>query len=833
MTTTDQFQLSSLQEYSGSFLDSVYYGNVLSNNSELYIIDLSSSVVTESIDPFQRSRIWSKADESITTGFRKRNILYSDRVKYQENITFGGSRTSNGFMSIGTQGEHYFDSFVPSPLNIGKANGIKYALLPGSSGTLEGSSNYNLPACAPADIPILFGNSVPSGLEEVSGAIDTSWLQSPYPFQAKYKNITRTFNDSFSLSEKLNAEVDLSTGAIISPVSQSDTVGTVYYISDQTTSGFSNAIYEGEFIDRLTVSPFTQMTFPIDLLPFTTVFNGSHTTDFRSAGAPSGGQQILVGDDGVVIRRQEGIEGWFLVQDGQAFNYYDASSSRGLNSFFQYRFGAWVIVGEGGRIHIGDTSNFYSGIDTVAATAGSSYSGTFYGVAHDMTFIAPNNGSSRFVAVGESGEIQYSADYTGTGTWTRPSGAPYGSATFRAIDYHPGFDQFIAVGDNGIIYYSAVGDPTAAWTAVTKIGNLSEFTGSLHTVRCAYGAQTPSSGYIVVAGANGAIATCEGVAITEGGWTVRTAADGYTGTFRGSARPTTDVTGGSEYTFYLVGDGGMIQTCQGNGSTWEVVSESPDDSNLQYNTITSAGIWESPDRNWSTTGDYIVAGSPYFLTKNLIGRVVDIESTGYTWLSGSDFTGFVNTGTTIDKGGSGTAPSSKYVRSTSADSLKTFFGFGKGASINIPGDFTPSQLTFLPNVSVSFADTKYIVDDNQFEFARFIGPRPNGFRYGIENVVPTQTKCVFRRNKFGQPRDMLEQRPSGKFYLTDGETGAHTTTQAAVLVTFISGSTSYERAKTYLTASSEVSFNKKDSGIYDFEYKSGQPFFDDQIGLVE
>jgi len=825
MAILDQFQISGLQEYTGSFLDSVYYGNTLTNNPEAYIIDLSSSVVTESIDQFQRTRIWSKADESTTETFRKRNILYSERAKYQEDIAYGGSRTSNGFMSIGTQGEHFFDSFLPSPLNIGKANGIKYTILPGISGTLESSTNYNLPAASPTDIPILFGNSVPAGLGAVADAIDTSWLANPFPFQAKYKNIPRTFNNGFSLSEKLNAEVDLSTGATISPVSQSDTVGTVYYVSDQTTTGITNAIYEGEYIDGFTVAPFTEMTYPISTVSLTASFNGSHATDFRSAGSAYAAQQILVGDDGIVIRREEGTDGWFVVQEAQTFNYYDAASSRGLNSLFQTRFGAWVIVGEGGRIHIGDTSDFTNGINDGVAAAGSSYAGTFYGVAHDMTFIAPNNGSSRFVAVGSGGEVQYSADYTGTGTWTRAASSPYGAETFRAVDYSPKYDWFVAVGDNGTIYHSATSNPTIAWNDRSQPGG---FVDNLYTVCCHYSTVT-LYGLIVAAGENGKI-----LISSDGGvnWTPSTAAGGYTGTFRGSARSTTSETGGYEYIFYLVGDGGMIQAYAPSVG-WEIVTESPNNSSLQYNTITSAAVWEDPDKNWPTTGDYIVAGAPYELTKNIIGRVVDIESTGYTWLSGSDFNGFVNTGDTISKGGSGTAPSSKYVRSTNADSLKTFFGFGTGAPVTIPGDFIPNELTFLPNISVRFADTKFIVDDNQFEFARFIGPRPNGFRYGIENVVPTQTKCVFRRDKFGQPRDMLEQRPSGKFYLTDGETGAHTTTQAAVLVTFVSGTTTYDRAKTYLTASAEVSFNKKDSGIYDFEYKSGQPFFDDQIGLTE
>jgi hypothetical protein len=97
----------------------------------------------------------------------------------------------------------------------------------------------------------------------------------------------------------------------------------------------------------------------------------------------------------------------------------------------------------------------------------------------------------------------------------------------------------------------------------------------------------------------------------------------------------------------------------------------------------------------------------------------------------------------------------------------------------------------------------------------------------------SETKCVFRRNKFGQPRDMLEQRQLSKFFVADPTTGKTAVTSGPVVIQFVSGTTSWQRARTYATASLETSFNKKDSGIYDYEYRSGQPFFDDQIGLVD
>lgn len=43
-----------------------------------------------------------------------------------------------------------------------------------------------------------------------------------------------------------------------------------------------------------------------------------------------------------------------------------------------------------------------------------------------------------------------------------------------------------------------------------------------------------------------------------------------------------------------------------------------------------------------------------------------------------------------------------------------------------------------------------------------------GFRYGLSNVVPVKSSAVFRRDRYGHFRDMLEQRPLTIFYVNDG-----------------------------------------------------------------
>jgi hypothetical protein len=45
-----------------------------------------------------------------------------------------------------------------------------------------------------------------------------------------------------------------------------------------------------------------------------------------------------------------------------------------------------------------------------------------------------------------------------------------------------------------------------------------------------------------------------------------------------------------------------------------------------------------------------------------------------------------------------------------------------------------------------------------------VGAKAYGFAYGILNVRPQQSKAVFRSDRWGQFRDMLEQRRYGKFF---------------------------------------------------------------------
>lgn len=99
--------------------------------------------------------------------------------------------------------------------------------------------------------------------------------------------------------------------------------------------------------------------------------------------------------------------------------------------------------------------------------------------------------------------------------------------------------------------------------------------------------------------------------------------------------------------------------------------------------------------------------------------------------------------------------------------------------------------------------------------AYYSGAEIRGWRHGVLSGFPLRTTAVFRRDRFGQFRDMLEQRLDTKFF-TSGSTGINTTT-SPVNVRFVD-SDDRITAPEY-TLSSNLSF----------ECTSSLPFFDGEV----
>lgn len=142
------------------------------------------------------------------------------------------------------------------------------------------------------------------------------------------------------------------------------------------------------------------------------------------------------------------------------------------------------------------------------------------------------------------------------------------------------------------------------------------------------------------------------------------------------------------------------------------------------------------------------------------------------------------------------------------DLAKTFFGTGDSQRI------TPNYRN-LP--SFHFVET--ITD--AFEITFLTAPIIRGYRYGIKNVFPEQLGARWRTNRYGQFRDMLEQRPG--YTTIDRATGKRINTPVEVRPVSDDLKSKFQ---TYLETDEPVSFNPHDSGIFDKFCRSGQPFPD-------
>ena len=98
---------------------------------------------------------------------------------------------------------------------------------------------------------------------------------------------------------------------------------------------------------------------------------------------------------------------------------------------------------------------------------------------------------------------------------------------------------------------------------------------------------------------------------------------------------------------------------------------------------------------------------------------------------------------------------------------------------------------------------------------RYFGNKIQGWKYGVWSGLPTNPKIIFRTGKYGQFRDMLEQRPFTKIF--DPTTK---TFDGPIQISFVVGSNAW------VTASNPDVLNPMDSGIYDYEYKCGKPFIE-------
>lgn len=106
-----------------------------------------------------------------------------------------------------------------------------------------------------------------------------------------------------------------------------------------------------------------------------------------------------------------------------------------------------------------------------------------------------------------------------------------------------------------------------------------------------------------------------------------------------------------------------------------------------------------------------------------------------------------------------------------------------------------------------------------------------GWKYGMVNGFPQKSTCVFRRDHFGQMRDMLEQRLDTKFYEKFNATNANATLKtSAVEVRFYdSGGRTTDPLK---TLSSNVSTEATSSFPYSDGQARNRPAYGDDLNIL-
>lgn len=189
--------------------------------------------------------------------------------------------------------------------------------------------------------------------------------------------------------------------------------------------------------------------------------------------------------------------------------------------------------------------------------------------------------------------------------------------------------------------------------------------------------------------------------------------------------------------------------------------------------------------------------------------------------------------------GNPTSSFASFIKPTDYDYHKAFFGYGDGFSL----DLTEYQYGGVLNVGRKGKTPNFLdwspydiyghVDVGQFNL---YNPQLRGWKYGLYSGINSNTFATWRRNRFGQFRDMLEQRQYTRLlttYFGDSDSKQssnkiqknYTNDIGPVKVSFVPDTLIYDQSKDYVSATNP-DYNPYDSGIYDIYYRSGQPFFD-------
>jgi hypothetical protein len=185
-------------------------------------------------------------------------------------------------------------------------------------------------------------------------------------------------------------------------------------------------------------------------------------------------------------------------------------------------------------------------------------------------------------------------------------------------------------------------------------------------------------------------------------------------------------------------------------------------------------------------------------------------------------------------------PNAIWIKPTNNDYNKAFFGYGEGFALDLTDwQYGAPLQVGKKGKTANFLDwSPYDVyySGSNIDIPQFnlYNPEIRGWKYGLYSAINTTTSAIWRRGRYGQFRDMLEQRLFTRYLQTETvnpyaniklNQKLRQTVDGPIQVRFISSSAIYSASVDYVTATNPT-YNPYDSGIYDIYYRSGQPFFD-------
>ena len=847
MIIVDQYETEPSLIYSGSTTDGVNVQSTLGDNQ-----------------PTLGARFASRV-EGVSTAAGTVNILYNQRLGLASG-SFAGSKAKLRFVETQAENEFYFDSFVPSPASIANINGkfspflsfsldgqsVESGLTPASEFNRPGQSERSAHVFFPGERRGLQYGTYPGPADplKVDQFIDFDWITSPYPFQTKYRQLLRTLRPDSRYPESIQVTQDPTGSFITNPFSTSD-IGSLF-ICLSAGAGTVNEVGRWTQIWSMTGSTTVDADANFEH-GFVKCFNSLNDILWSNIPGSAGTQPdryVAVGFNGTIITSTDGLR-WDVVStsrtlgsatdnplvvagypggDASDAGIYGIVDTGVLNSFQRY-----IMVGDFGIIRSTGTGlkePFRTGWTYFdLPTALGAVSVRLRAITSNDDDGSASSGNARVCAVGDQiaptqGTI-VSSDQFGT-TWTAATGIATSADPWYDVVYVGGAsNKFIAVGENGvgspppgIVGRSPSSNGTGVWVDITPGG-----ADRLLSVDW-----NPDDDTVIAVGDDGAIWRTTNAEASPPAWSLISPAGSYNGRWN-SIRYVHDP-GGFTGTWVVTGEDGETQVSTNNGISWSVMGLELPAKDLTVFSLPKIGD-TSPVQVWMGRENYAtLARAPRYMT--VAGALTDeLDTQGnftlyFLRIGDANFRNFtrgINDAITNKK--NEFVSGAQLPKPNVSDVFKTFFGFNKGLTLDLTDTNQGEVLKVGRTIGAVDFQEYSIYDlyrrDGNFGFGqlRLHGPIIKGWRYGIYNGVPTRSKIIYRNGRYGQFRDMLEPRKYTKFLFTRGDS---TTTDPAVSINFVSGTAAAASASLYAGATSAVAFNPFDSGIFDNEYRSGQPF---------